>query len=95
MATTTELARGQIATQAGADKLRGELLSAHNVRCGDAWTASATIYSDGAAEIEVATGYNLASDSWRSSEYYYSFELAARALRIYEETGVLPSESDL
>ena len=58
MATITELARGQIATPAGADKMRGELLSAHTVRCADSWMAVATVYSDGAAEIEVAAGYN-------------------------------------
>jgi hypothetical protein len=95
MATTTELAPGQIAGQAGADKLRGELLSAHTVRCGNAWAAAATVYSDGAAEIEIATGYDVAARTWRSHDYYYSFELATRALRIFEETGVLPSEGDL
>ena len=95
MATMTELAPGQIATPAGADKLRGELLSAHSVRCGDSWSASATVYSDGAAEIEVATSYDRANDAWRGSEYYYSFELATRALCIYEQTGVLPAESEL
>lgn len=95
MATITELAPGQIANQAGADKLRGELLSAHTVRCGNAWAASATVYSDGAAEIEVSTGYDGASQGWRTHEYYYSFELATRALRQYEETGSLPSEGDL
>src|SRR5690349_946830 len=95
MATTTELAPGQVATQAGADKLRGELLSAHTVRCGNAWAASATVYSDGAAEIEVSVGYDPAGGSWRAHDYFYSFELATRALRQYEATGVLPSESDL
>jgi hypothetical protein len=95
MATITELARGQIATQAGAEKLRGELLSAHTVRCGDSWTAVATVYSDGAAEIEVSTGYDSASQSWRLHEYYYSFEKASQALAIYEDSGALPSESDL
>ena len=91
----TELDRGQIATAAGADKLRGELLSAHTVRCGQAWHAAATVYSDGAAEIEVSTDYDRASESWRVTEYYYSFELATRALCQYEQTGVLPSESEL
>jgi hypothetical protein len=95
MATITELARGQIATQAGADKLRGELLSAHTVRSGDEWTAVATIYSDGAAEIEVAAGYDRASNSWRWREYYYSFEKATQALVAYEDAGRLPAESDL
>jgi hypothetical protein len=95
MATTTELAPGQIATTDGAEKLRGELLSAHTVRCGDAWTAAATVYSDGAAEIEVATGYDRASGSWRAHEFYYSFEMATRALRAYEQTGALPAESEL
>ena len=95
MATTTELAPGQIATEAGADKLRGELLSAHTVRCGDAWIATATVYSDGAAEIEVAIGYDRAGAAWRTTEYYYSFAVATRALRLYEETGSLPAEGDL
>lgn len=95
MATTTELAPGQIFTPAGADKLRGELLSAHTVRCGDAWTASATVYSDGAAEIEVSTDYDRANGSWRSHDYFYSFELATRALCQYEQTGTLPGEGDL
>ena len=95
MATTTELAPGQIATPEGADKMRGELLSAHTVRCGDAWTASATVYSDGAAEIEVAIGYERASDTWRAHEFYYSFELASRALSAYEQTGALPAEGEL
>jgi hypothetical protein len=95
MATITELARGQIATQAGADKLRGELLSAHTVRCENSWMAVATVYSDGAAEIEVAIGYDGASDSWRTHEFYYSFELAARALSAYEATGALPAENEL
>jgi hypothetical protein len=95
MATTTELAPGQITTPAGADKLRGELLSAHTVRCGNAWTANATVYSDGAAEIEVSVGYDRASGTWRTHEYYYSFELATRALAHYEATGTLPSEGDV
>jgi len=95
MATITELARGQIATQAGAEKLRGELLSAHSVRCGNEWMAAATIYSDGAAEIEVAAGYDRASDSWRQREYYFSFEKATQALTAFEASGELPSESEL
>ncbi len=95
MATSTELARGQIATPAGADKLRGELLSAHTVRCGNDWMATATVYSDGAAEIEVSVGYNPATGAWRANDYYYSFEVATRALAQYEATGVLPGESDL
>lgn len=95
MATITELARGQIATQAGAEKLRGELLSAHSVRCGDEWTAAATVYSDGAAEIEVAAGYDRASNAWRQREYYYSFEKATQALVAFEASGELPAEGDL
>ena len=95
MATITELARGQIATQAGAEKLRGELLSAHSVRCGDEWTADATIYSDGAAEIEVAAGYDRTSNSWRRREYYYSFEKATQALAVFVAAGELPSEGEL
>jgi hypothetical protein len=95
MATITELARGQIATPAGADKMRGELLSAHTVRCEDSWMAVATVYSDGAAEIEVATGYDSASATWQRREYYYSFEKATQALAAYETSGELPAESDL
>jgi hypothetical protein len=95
MAMITELARGQIATPAGADKMRGELLSAHTVRCEDSWMAVATVYSDGAAEIEVATGYDGASETWQRREYYYSFEKATQALAAYETSGELPAESDL
>ncbi len=95
MAMITELARGQIATPAGADKLRGELLSAHTVRCENSWMAVATVYSDGAAEIEVATGYDGASETWRRREYYYSFEKASQALAAYEALGELPAESEL
>ena len=95
MATITELARGQIATPAGADKLRGELLSAHTVRCADSWMAAATVYSDGAAEIEVAAGYDGASETWARHEYYYSFEKATQALAAYESSGELPAESEL
>jgi hypothetical protein len=95
MATITELARGQIATPAGTDKMRGELLSAHTVRCADSWMAVATVYSDGAAEIEVAAGYDGASETWRRREYYYSFEKATQALAAYEESGELPAEGEL
>jgi hypothetical protein len=95
MATITELARGQIATQAGAEKLRGELLSAHSVRCGDEWMADATVYSDGAAEIEIAAAYDRASSSWRRREYYYSFEKATQALALFEASGELPAEGDI
>jgi hypothetical protein len=95
MATITELARGQIATPAGADKMRGELLSAHTVCCADSWMAVATVYSDGAAEIEVAVGYDGASETWRRREYYYSFEKAAQALATYEASGALPAEGEL
>ena len=95
MATITELARGQIATPAGADKMRGELLSAHTVRCENSWMAVATVYSDGAAEIEVATGYDGARESWRRREYYYSFEKATQALAAFEISGELSAEGEL
>ena len=95
MATITELARGQIMTPSGADKLRGELLSAHTVRCADSWMAVATVYSDGAAEIEIAADYDGANEIWRRREYYYSFEKATQALSAYEASGQLPAESDL
>jgi hypothetical protein len=57
--------------------------------------AVATVYSDGAAEIEVAVGYDAASESWGRHEYYYSFEKATQALAAYESTGELPAESEL
>ncbi len=95
MSATTELAAGYIATEAGADKLRGELLSAHAVRCGNHWTAAAEVFSDGAAEITVSTGYDAASKSWQQHEYYYSFEKATAALRQFEATGTLPTEDQL
>lgn len=95
MATVTELEPGQIATSAGADKLRGELLSAHTVRSGDLWMASASVYSDGAAEITVSAGYDSASKSWRQHEYYYSFEVATRAIVALESSGTLPSEDEI
>ena len=95
MTTITELARGQIATPAGAEKLRGELLSAHTVRCEKSWMAVATVYSDGAAEIEVAIDYDGASETWRRREYYYSFEKATQALSAYESSGTLPAGSEL
>jgi hypothetical protein len=95
MATTTELAPGQIATPEGADKLRGELLSAHTVHCGESWMATASVYSDGAAEIHVSIQYDSNSQKWSAHEYYYSFEKATQALVAFEATGALPSEEDL
>jgi hypothetical protein len=83
---------GLIATDAGADKLRGELLSAHQVRCGSSWLALAQVYGDGAAEIEIAVGFDAARQSWSQHAFYYSFEAAVAALRAYESTGVLPAE---
>lgn len=92
MATVTPIEPGAIATPAGADKLRGELLSAHEVRCGDLWRALASVYADGAAEIEVGAGFDASSQSWASSAFFYSFEAATAALRAFEATGVLPDE---
>jgi hypothetical protein len=92
MATITPMEPGQIASQAGADKLRGELLSAHEVRCAQLWHAVSTVYADGAAEIEISARYNPATDTWSQHAFFYSFEAATRALRIYEETGELHEE---
>jgi hypothetical protein len=93
--TFTEMAKGQIATDAGGDKLRGELLNAKGLRCGNAWMAVATTYSDGAAEIEVSADYDAGAGAWRQHEYYYSFEAAIKALAAYEQGGTLPAEDDL
>jgi hypothetical protein len=84
------MAPGQIATEAGGDKLRGELLNAKGLRCGDDWMAVATTYSDGAAEIEVSADFDGAS--WRQHEYFYSFDAAIKAIMAYEATGELPAE---
>jgi hypothetical protein len=88
--TTTLMERGQIMGDGGADTFRGELLSAHAVRCGDLWLAQATIYSDGAAEIEIHCSLNPANGRWEAEVYYYSFERAVHALREYEDTGNIP-----
>lgn len=87
---TTAMAPGQIFTDAGADSFRSELLSAHAVRCGNLWLAQATIYNDGAAEIELLCSLNPVTDQWDAGIYYYSFERAVAALREYEETGNIP-----
>jgi hypothetical protein len=92
MATVTPIEPGAIATQAGADKLRGELLSAHEVRCGNLWRALASVYADGAAEIEVNAGFEPDRQAWAASAFFYSFEAATAALRAFEATGVLPEE---
>ncbi|MCU0490099.1 MAG: hypothetical protein MUD01_00720 [Chloroflexaceae bacterium] len=88
--TVTPMQPGQIATEAGADTLRGELLSAHAVRCGDLWFATASVYSDGAAEIELSCRYDAEGGQWASHAYFYSFERATTALREYEASGELP-----
>lgn len=88
--TTTELLPGQILSASGADTFRGELLGAHAVRCANLWLAQATIYSDGAAEIEILCSLNSTAASWDAEVYYYSFERAITALREYEETGNIP-----
>jgi hypothetical protein len=84
------MAPGQILSDAGADTFRGELLSAHAVRCADLWLAQATIYSDGAAEIEILCSRDGRTTRWAADVYYYSFERAVAALREYEETGNIP-----
>lgn len=88
--TTTPMQPGQIATTEGADTFRGELLSAHTVRCGDLWIASASVYSDGAAEIEISCQFDAERGQWSAHAYYYSFDRAATALRAYEVDGTLP-----
>lgn len=88
--TTTEMLPGQIFSDAGADTFRGELLSAHAVRCAELWFAQATVYSDGAAEIEIFCSHNPRTGRWDADIYYYSFERAVAALREYEETGNIP-----
>ena len=67
MATITELLRGQIVTPAGADKLRGELLSAHTVRCADSWMAVASDQYDGNGKL------------YRSSFAFQSYSYDAQA----------------
>ncbi|WP_129671485.1 hypothetical protein [Candidatus Chloroploca sp. Khr17] len=88
--TTTAMDPGQILTDAGADTFRGELLSAHAVRCQNFWLATATVYHDGAAEIAIWCSLNPAHGRWDAEIYYFSFEQAIRALREYEETGNIP-----
>ena len=88
--TTITMQPGDIATSAGADTFRGELLSAHTVRCGDLWQAGSEVYSDGAAEIALLCRYDQAAGRWAAEAYYYRFERAIRALRDYEADGVLP-----
>lgn len=86
----TPMSPGQIATPAGADTLRAELLSAHAVRCGDLWMASSSVYGDGAAEIEVSCRFEPDSRSWQAHAYFYSFDRATAAIRDFEATGVIP-----
>jgi len=81
---------GQIHGAAGADTFRGELLGGRAVRCGALWLASAQVYSDGAAEIEILCSFDAARDRWDAEVYYYSFERAVAALREYEQTGNIP-----
>lgn len=88
--TTTALEPGQILSEAGAETFRSELLSAHTVRCANLWLANASIYSDGAAEIEILCSYDRNSDRWDAEIYYYSFDRAVKALREYEQTGNIP-----
>ena len=88
--TSTEMTPGQIFTDSGADTFRGELLSSHTLRCADLWMASAQVYSDGAAEIELLCSYDPRTDRWDAEVYYFSFERAIKALREYEETGNIP-----
>lgn len=93
MSNITMFVVGQIATPEGADKLRGELLSSRSVRCGDHWYAQATVYSDGAAEIQVSARFDPDNRRWLQHEYYYSFENTIRALSHYEQSGELIGEA--
>lgn len=86
----TALALGQILNDDGAETFRGELLSAHAVRCDNLWQANATVYSDGAAEIEILCSLNTDTGRWDAEVYYYSFDRAVSALREYEATGNIP-----
>jgi hypothetical protein len=88
--TMTAMVPGQILNDDGADTFRGELLSAHSVRCDSLWEAQATVYSDGAAEIEILCSLNQTTGRWDAEVYYYSFERAVNAIREYEETGNIP-----
>ncbi len=88
--TITLMERGAIMSVAGADTFRAELLSAHAVRCDDRWLAQATVYSDGAAEIEIWCSLDAERGDWDAEIYYYSFERAVLALREYEATGNIP-----
>ncbi|NJN15317.1 MAG: hypothetical protein HC822_02960 [Oscillochloris sp.] len=88
--TTTELERQQIFTASGADSFRSELLSGRTVRCANLWMASAQVYNDGAAEIEIFCSLDIRTDRWDAEIYYYSFERAIAALREYEQTGNIP-----
>lgn len=88
--TMTAMAPGEILNDDGADTFRGELLSAHTVRCENLWLAQATVYSDGAAEIEILCSLDPATSRWDAEVYYYSFDRAVAALREYEETGNIP-----
>jgi hypothetical protein len=88
--TTMTMQPGEIALPAGADTFRGELLSAHAVRCADLWQASSEVYSDGAAEIALFCGFDASAGRWTVEVYYYSFERAIQALRVYEADGLLP-----
>lgn len=81
---------GDIAAEAGADTFRGELLSAHTVRCADLWQASSEVYSDGAAEIAILCSYDRSAERWVTEVYYYSFERAIQALRAYESGDGIP-----
>lgn len=89
---TTPMEPGTIATQAGADQFRSELLGAHAMRCGDLWMAVSSVYEDGAAEIEVACRFDPDTEAWATHAYFYSFEQAIAALREYEQTGIPPEE---
>jgi hypothetical protein len=88
--TVTPFEPGRIQEESGADTFRGELLSAHAVRCGNLWLANAQVYNDGAAEIELLCSLNPQTGRWDAEIYYYSFERAVTALREYEETGNIP-----
>ena len=88
--TTTAMQPGQILDDSGAESFRGELLSGRTMRCANLWMASAQLYNDGAAEIEIFCSFDPRVDRWDAEIYYYSFERAVQALREYEQTGNMP-----
>ena len=51
--------------------------------------ASAQVYSDGAAEIEILCSFDAARDRWDAEVYYYSFERAVGALPLPQAAAIV------